>query len=329
MLLDKIKKHLRLRTNDAAFALGLRDGQATLRGFGARILTYHGIDRVGRRDLNGRFVSETVFEAHLRYLSARANVISLDDFFAQKFDNQCFNVAITFDDGYRNNLELALPLLEKYGLPATFFITPAHLIGQDALWMDVLDVATAIGPQQLTIQGVAYFKKKWRHTRFYADANGQKLVDKARFGNPQFAAAMMAELRTMGTPEQWAKWAEYWQLLDGQQIKNFSAAPLVRMGAHGLVHQDLARATPDALQHELEHAKRLLEQCTGQPVHQLAYPFGAYSPAVVECARAVGYTQQYAIDPIGANYHDVRERMVINPYISANNLWLAIKNGRY
>ncbi len=325
-------RRVRHAAHDAAFALGWSNPNRVFQGFGQRILTYHGIDRAGRLDLNARFVSAAVFEQHIRYLSDHANVLSLDDYFLQKFDNQRFNIAITFDDGYRNNLELALPILEKYRIPATFFITPAHLIGQDALWMDVLDVATALGPKVLAIGDTTFYKKKWRHTRYYADANGQKLVDKARYGTPQFAKKMMDELRRIGTTEQWKEMGEYWQLLDQQQIIQLADSPWVSIGAHGLAHLDFARATPNDLTTELVHAKKLLETTIGKPVHQLAFPYGAYSPTVVAQARAAGFTQQYAIDFLAnadCDHTDLRERMVINPYISANNQWLAVRHGRY
>ena len=48
-------------------------------------------------------------------------------------------MALTFDDGYEDNLRIAGPLLQRYGAPATFFLTTAGLIGPAEYWWDTLE----------------------------------------------------------------------------------------------------------------------------------------------------------------------------------------------
>ncbi len=88
-----------------------------------RILMYHGIDAVSSTEYNTRFISQSAFEKQTRFFAENANCISLDSFFEGNFDKDKMNLALTFDDGYQNNLTRALPILEKYNLPASFFIT--------------------------------------------------------------------------------------------------------------------------------------------------------------------------------------------------------------
>jgi peptidoglycan/xylan/chitin deacetylase (PgdA/CDA1 family) len=333
MIIKKIIYHLRNAANDAAFSVGLRRAEHLFsRCSGQRILTYHGIDRAGRLDLNARFISAKKFEEHIRYLSEYTNIITLDDYFHQRFDEQTYNIAITFDDGYRNNLEYGLPILEKYHVPATIFVTPVALCGTDALWMDILDIVSVYGPDSLTIQGEIYYRKKWRHTNYYIDSDGNKLVHKAQKQLAHFAAAMMLELRQYLSPAQWEAMSDYWHLLDANMLRQMAAAPLVSIGAHGLTHQDLALAPESEVLEELKQSKTLLETCIGRPVFQLAYPFGTYRRSVVDLARTVGYTQQYALDFLFDDDHsdtDMRARFGINPYLSTNNQWLALRRGKY
>jgi len=73
-----------------------------------------------------KFVKQ--FETHLLFLKQKTNVISLDDFFANKLSKTKTNIIITFDDGYESWISTALPVLKKLELPATFFVS-SGLVG--------------------------------------------------------------------------------------------------------------------------------------------------------------------------------------------------------
>lgn len=79
----------------------------------ARFVTFHDI-------LPG---SVGCFEANLRFLKQRTNVVSLDDFFSGGLSSKKINVVITFDDGYKSWITHAIPLLRELGLPAVFFVS--------------------------------------------------------------------------------------------------------------------------------------------------------------------------------------------------------------
>ena len=100
------------------------------------ILLYHSIDNSGREDS----VSPENFSKHMEYLyKNNYRVISLDD--TDKYiGNSCKRkihkvLAITFDDGYKSVYKTALPILQKYGFPATVFI-PTKYVGKTSEWID-------------------------------------------------------------------------------------------------------------------------------------------------------------------------------------------------
>lgn len=89
------------------------------------VLAYHSIRPPG---LYPYSTSAALFEAHLEWLAVHCAVVGFDEVLSpSKQPLHKPRVAITFDDGYRDNVEIALPLLQKYRLPATFFVTTGLL----------------------------------------------------------------------------------------------------------------------------------------------------------------------------------------------------------
>lgn len=331
-IVQKFARQARLFASDALFSTGLRQASNILSKPGRCILAYHGLDSRGDKTLNGRFISATEFESQLLFLSQYAQIVSLDEYFSEKYDTQPFTVAITFDDGYQNNLRYALPVLEKYAAPATFFLTGAAGRGAAWLWMDFLDVATRLAPPKIEIDQRIFQKKQWRHTVFFVDAEGRKLVDWARYSPWSFVQKMETALLEAGAWEGAEALSEYWALLSPTEIRQLASSPYATIGAHGHTHQDLAFLPFGQACAELCDCKSALEKICRKSIFDLAYPFGAYSRAMLDYAEHIGFSRQLAIDFLfPEDYTDrrLRERLVINPYISETNQWLAVKKGRY
>jgi peptidoglycan/xylan/chitin deacetylase (PgdA/CDA1 family) len=93
------------------------------------ILVYHTISSPVKALPSNIDVAPALFESHLRWLSRRHNRINTLETLLSVPENKR-QLAITFDDGYKDNLTVALPLLEKYEMPATIFVA-AGFIGKD------------------------------------------------------------------------------------------------------------------------------------------------------------------------------------------------------
>ena len=79
-----------------------------------------------------------IFEKQMQFLKSCYRVMSLQELVDRSARGEVPEraVAITFDDGYRDNFELAFPILQKYQIPATIFLTTAFIDRQDILWND-------------------------------------------------------------------------------------------------------------------------------------------------------------------------------------------------
>jgi peptidoglycan/xylan/chitin deacetylase (PgdA/CDA1 family) len=98
------------------------------------VIVYHAIGSVPRSAPHwNAFVRPERFAAQMAFLAERRRVVDLDTLFEADGSNGPPRVAITFDDGYRDVLEHAVPLLNELGLPATFFV-PTQWIGAESGW---------------------------------------------------------------------------------------------------------------------------------------------------------------------------------------------------
>jgi CelD/BcsL family acetyltransferase involved in cellulose biosynthesis/peptidoglycan/xylan/chitin deacetylase (PgdA/CDA1 family) len=195
-------------------------------------------------------------------------------------------IALTFDDGYRDNLEHGVPVLERLGLPATFFLVPGILSGTVRPWWE--EVAWALActrrsslrwdGRDLPVGG-----RPGRQTMAWLTDRLKELDEAAR---RRAVADLVGRLEPEGRLDHGRLFLDW----DG-------ARELLRrgftVGAHSMEHAILARETPAAQLTDLVESRRCLETELGVAVDLLAYPNGTradYSPATVEAARRAGYS---------------------------------------
>jgi peptidoglycan/xylan/chitin deacetylase (PgdA/CDA1 family) len=298
---------------------------------GSRIVIYHGVCPTDHTRFNPIFIKQKTLEKHFQFYKEYFNVVSLSDFYEQKFSNDKFNICITFDDGYANNHKYVLSLLAKYQLPATFFITAIRNEGLDILWNDFLGMVQVYGPKRL------YYKNQWfqknRFNQYFSEQNGEKFVETLRSGGFDVKQEMMDLLYPLAPyrdskPDN----EDYWLQMTQQQIRELSLSPFTTIGSHGYYHNDLARIKIDDAKQEMICSKQYLEDITGQAVNSLAFPYGSYNSEVIRAAKCAGYSQLLCMDfhsPHNQNDPSMRERFTVNPFINTINQMCATVTRRY
>jgi peptidoglycan/xylan/chitin deacetylase (PgdA/CDA1 family) len=285
---------------------------------GARILIYHGLCLKDHTRFNPIFLTKDTFEDHLKFYRQYFNVVSLDQFYAGELSNDRFNVCITFDDGFANNFKYALPLLEKYKMPASFLITAIREAGFDILWNDFLSIVSKYGPRELKYQGKIYFKN--RFGRYAEGGNGSTLVDRLKENGFQSKKEMMENLHDYFPFK--AEEEDYWKQMTEEEIRQLSASPFVTIGSHGYYHNRMDKLPMPSVIEEMRHSKQYIERLAGKEVRAFAFPYGNYSRDIVAEAKKIGYSQFLAMDfhfEEDKNDASMRERFTVNPFISVNN----------
>jgi peptidoglycan/xylan/chitin deacetylase (PgdA/CDA1 family) len=265
-----------------------RPGQAV-------VLMYHGVVRSMPSLLNWRHVSESDFDCHLRLLRRHCNVVPLAAIFSGDIRPDALNVAITFDDGFRNNFEVAIPLLQRHGLPASLFVTGANEAGMTILWPDFLDIAARFAQGEVLIDGRPFVK---RGNRYICADTETPLATVIRQERPewQFKQAVYAAFSRWVPNLHRPDFRAYWELMSDPQIRAAASVPGITIGSHGYYHNNLGSLPIDCAVAELRASKTYLESLLDREVAELAFPDGSYTPAVVQNADDLGFTRQLAVD---------------------------------
>jgi peptidoglycan/xylan/chitin deacetylase (PgdA/CDA1 family) len=229
----------------------------------------------------------------LRRLKQLATVIPLEDgleALAASKPLPARAVAITFDDGYRDNLDIAVPLLQELGLPATFFLVPGLLSGNVRPWWEILGWGFAQArPAVVRWEGRSLPTRGRQGRRaFRWLAERLKLLDRAT------REEQVGELLILLRPE--GRWSGDRLFLDWD-----GARQLVRrgfsVGSHSMRHAILSREAPEEQARDLVSSRRQLETELGVKVSLLAYPNGTrvdYDEHTVRAAAQAGHTHALA-----------------------------------
>jgi peptidoglycan/xylan/chitin deacetylase (PgdA/CDA1 family) len=219
-------------------------------------------------------VSPQHFEEHMALL-ARERVVPLTELLATPGA-----ISITFDDGYLDNLETALPILQKYKLPATVFVATNALRGME-FWWDRVEHSLLIDSERqgscFGIRGLSIY----RRTR--AAAMGARL----RSQHPRTLEKLIEGLEEIPSATKPA--CERHRMLSDSDLRTLAASPLIHIGAHTLSHPCLPQLPEREQEEEVEQSQEILSRKIGQPIRTFAYPYGAYDNTSVRVVKRAGF----------------------------------------
>ncbi len=286
-------KHALLRTCDSS---GLFARQLKRRRGSVWIACYHGVvseARPERREGYENTVSAREFEEQLTWLGSFCRFLDLHETLAW-LENPTPGrppVLVTFDDGYRNNLSLAAPILLRLGIPAAFFLSTGYIGTDRLLWPLEIDarLAQSAGcvfdgrPLPASRAGQAAMARNLRQ-RWKLLPDDQRLNEMALFRE----ATVLDPSGVDSELNRFLTWDEA-RSLRGHGFN---------IGSHTVEHPILSRLSPEALLRELRGSKLQLEKELGVPADSLAFPNGGasdYTPEVIEATRQAGYQSAFAV----------------------------------
>ena len=252
------------------------------------ILTYHRVNDDG--DPFFRALPTAVFERQMRHVARNYRVLPLEELVdrLQRGGLPRNALAITFDDGYRDNLTHAAPILARLGLPATIFLATGFIGTAEVPWVDRLahglkkcaadSVRTPWG-KELDLAGVAARLRAMERTLEYFKG----VPDEERH------RALEALLAALGVTDQRAfkNLMLSWDDVHALQGLGFT------IGAHTVNHPILSRVTPQRAWTEILGSRTMIESACGTAPRAFAYPNGGaadYTDTVRRLVREAGFS---------------------------------------
>ncbi|MEW6050252.1 MAG: polysaccharide deacetylase family protein [Candidatus Zixiibacteriota bacterium] len=270
------------------------------------ILMYHRVveDIRSRTEYTqaGINISLAAFEKQMAFLAKEYSVVPLGQLVAHLQQGTPLPrraLVITFDDGWRDNFTLAYPILKKYDLPATIFVSTDFIESAEKFWF--LRVGFYLEEGKLTTAQLADVLQE-----LYGDNGGEQhgktvtrdYLEWVASDHDRFMEALkeldqknlrraLGELmcRSRLTDDKWPdrRWTLSWD-----DIRAMDPS-LIEIGSHARSHQILTQMSSAEIRRELVESKLLIEEKTGRPVTSIAYPNGDHNEEVRRLARETGY----------------------------------------
>lgn len=241
-----------------------------------------------------------IFEEHIKFLKKHYPIIRFDDDWQEV---KRPSVVLTFDDGYADIFEYALPILEKYNVPATIFVSTELIDSRREFWWDDLERIICVNPNippRIEWEGQTFATstlKEQQATCFDLHTLMKNMSHKNRYTALETLAK---KLNASAVPRVENR------VMTSTELRRLSQSPCITIGAHTVTHSALSVEPIDLQMSELIDSKTILENITGQDVRTFSYPFGAKQDYTEETTAAVikcNYKKVAAAYP-GLTNHD-------------------------
>jgi len=259
------------------------------------VLAYH---RINEKPGDAyQFQEDTVsatpamFREQLAFLKRRCFVTTFSELAALISSGENIprnTVIITFDDGYRDNYDIALPILSEFDLPAVVYVVTGNIDSGQPFWFDLLSFALANAPNG-TLRVL-----NGRHS-FEVFDNNRKLLrrtfgDLARRLSDEERLQVISEILDYSNSRAHLLEQER-MVLSWSEVEELHSAGL-EIGSHTVSHPFLSRLSDDQIKSELSDSRHRIESMIGSPAISLSYPTGGkefYDDRVLKIAESCGY----------------------------------------
>jgi peptidoglycan/xylan/chitin deacetylase (PgdA/CDA1 family) len=284
----------------ALLGSGLTRLAAGFRGPGGAILMYHSVvenPAAQENLLGGIGHSREIFRGQMQLLAQKYRPVTLDRMkqFAHGEALPHRAVVVTFDDGYADNYEIAAPILNEVGIPATFYVT-----------VDCVAKGRLPWPARLRFAFRTTQKQNWRDSSGKGWALNDHVTREAAYlfscdeccklsgaAQEQYVARIELDLDVRVSSESGALMMNY------EQVRGLARQGHI-IGSHTMSHPNLAHVSLAELRAEMINSKLALEQELKSTVRHFSYPCPALPPnwsdATVEESRKAGYETAVTTD---------------------------------
>jgi peptidoglycan/xylan/chitin deacetylase (PgdA/CDA1 family) len=263
------------------------------------ILMYHRV--TGASQDHWRLnVSPVHFQDHVMIMKKYGIPVSLKELTAKEFKFGQKGIALTFDDGYADNFYNAKPVLERHGIPATFYIVSGTIGSQEEYWWDEIEKIV--------------FEDDLHLPDYFRIENQEYMWPRATTSHPQLIQNMAHVLRPL-SEESRKSFMRILRSYNGKlkprhlpltqdELIQMAACKLFEIGAHSVTHPTMADLSEIEQEEEISTSKKELEKILGRAVTSFAYPYGSYSDTSIEILKRLHFKTActVTIDPVSQSF---------------------------
>jgi len=279
-------------------AIGLKGDQYFLKKASKNccIINFHGVRKNNNEVFNNRHMPVSEFEKTIIYLKKNYNIVTISEMFEIHRSKRKVNrktIALTFDDGYANNFDIAFPVLKKHNVPATFYIISKCLTHTNYLsWPDAIDIIKKNHKDDLKVNDYVFKYPSFYNEDLKLDLQGYLKT----CGDQTETLAHELSKQFHYEDNEIKRSPELLLLISGENISKYANEPLIEFGAHSHTHPNMEFLDKEAAQQQLKKSKEIIEEKIGKKIITFAFPDGSYLPETISLAKEIGYTNIAAVE---------------------------------
>ncbi len=280
------------------------------------ILLYHGVTDVeskGIENFSAKHIQAKDFDEQMKFIKQKYNVLSMDEVVEIHKNKDAYppnSVAVTFDDGFRNNYSVAAPILEKYRVPATFYITSGIINTDIMFWVDELEDCINLTKESSINVSLGNNAKSYDLSTEKSKISS--LVDIKSFckksSSPVKNNIIRQVIEQTGVQPS-VTHAKNYEKMNWQELREMHQSDLFIIGGHSLYH-DILSEIPSSkkLEMDISTSIALLKyNLNTDSVPHYSYPEGQehhYNKEVIQ------YLKQYGVSCSPSAIHGINDRSV-------------------
>jgi peptidoglycan/xylan/chitin deacetylase (PgdA/CDA1 family) len=217
-------------------------------------------------------------------------------------------VIITFDDGYKDNYEIAFPILKKYNAPATIFLATGSIEEKKLFWWDLVNYALFhTEMESIDMDDIGTYQLNSDENKSKAGLNIQEKLKKMDNNKKESVIDELINLTDVNIPEKLGK--KY--ILSWNEIKKMNKNG-IDFGSHTVNHPILTNISLDEAKWEIENSKSCIEENIGTEVKSFAYPNGDFNQRISSLVENLGFTSSVSVYPMRPIKNSVKELYHLN-----------------
>lgn len=230
---------------------------------------YHRISDVKLENNQYLTISKANFETQIKYFKRKYKILSFEESWKLPFYKT--GIVFSFDDGYANFYNNALPILKKHNIPALLFPVTSHLESKDYFWWDKLVLIYEELPDLYYLPN----KEQLVNKKSY---NYSILHDLIKNKKTDYIEKWLKKIMNLNNLS--IKFDDEFRSLNISEIKKISSSNLIKIGGHTHTHFRFSATKKMEFISDVKKNTTILEKITSKKIDIFAYPYGDHNQLI-------------------------------------------------